>query len=82
MLLALDICGMTSTDDVPVGFPVDPDEASKRKFVAKLAAKVVDTVFVRPANIDTVLKLSGEPSQQPSFCLCDGGNLFLFSKLH
>ena len=73
---------MCEADELPSTLPRDGDAKLKQEFLSKLAEKVVDTVFVKPENVDRVLKLAGESSTRPKYCVCDGGittgtNIFL-----
>ena len=68
-LLAMHLCGMQSVEDTPQALCV----SKKRQFLQKLAAKVVDVVFIKPDNLDVLLKTAGVPPSQDVLCICKGG---------
>ena len=65
----MQLCGMKSKDDTPEALC----QSNKGAFLRKLAAKVVDFVFIKPENLDVLLRTTGASPSQDPLCLCNGG---------
>ena len=71
--LAVELCELSDCGDSPEGFPNSDDETLQSAFLAKLAWRIVDFVFLPPENINKALCMSGEIRSQPHYCICNGG---------
>ena len=75
-MLCMHLCGMTSFEDDPCGFPSRGTASEKKQFVHKLALRLVDVVFLTPSGLDKVIRASGECTRPVNYCVCDGGSCY------
>ena len=77
--LAMDILGLESPTDVLTNCPDAQNSCKRKEMLSKLAASVVDKVFLKPENLESAVKLAGETAKQHEYCICDGGTAITLS---